>query len=61
MPQARTQTSLAQAGSTGPDWRNRTGRPGNGTTRVQRVPPEEWRMADGEWRMAENGRMTSTG
>jgi len=47
----------------GPGWidwprlaRNRTGRPGNGTTRVQRVPPEEWRMADGEWRMANGGK-----
>src|SRR5208282_2867898 len=38
----------------GPRWigwprlaRNGTGRPGNWTTRVQRVPPEEWRVADG--------------
>ena len=46
----------------GPRWigwprlaRNGTARPGNWTTRVQRVPPEEWRVASGEWRMADGG------
>jgi len=41
----------------GPRWigwprlaRNGTARPGNWTTRVQRVPPEEWQMADGRGR-----------
>ena len=62
MLEAGTQRSLAHAESGGPDWRrNGTGRPGNWTTRVQRVPPEEWRVARGEWQMADAGRMTSTG
>ena len=46
----------------GPRWigrprlaRNGTGRPGYWTTRVQRVPPEEWRVASGEWRVADGG------
>ncbi len=46
----------------GPRWigwprlaRNGTGRAGNGTTRVQRVPPEEWGVASGGWRMADGG------
>jgi len=46
----------------GPRWigwprlaRNGTGRPGNWITRVQRVPPEEWRVASDRWLMAEAG------
>ena len=52
----------------GPRWigsprlaRNGTGRAGNWTTRVQRLPPQEWRVSTGEWRMAEAGWMTSAG
>jgi len=55
MPEAGTQTSLAHAGSRPRLARNGIGRRGNRTTRVQRVPPEEWRMAEAKWRMTSTG------
>src|SRR5271157_2787351 len=50
------------ADTLGPRWigwarlaRNGAGRPGNWTTRVQRAPPEEWRVASGGWRRPDGG------
>ena len=51
MPEAGTQRSLVAAGSVGPDWPGMgPADPENWTTRVQRVPPEERRVVDGECR-----------
>jgi len=64
MPEAGTQTSLAHAGSGGPDWRGMGPADPETGQRVSsgcRRKSGEWRMADAKWWMAHAGRMTSTG